>query len=419
MLEILDMRTILQVGALVCLTLAAVMVYYSLRRKTYPGFHYWTVGIVSIGIGAALVSMRNVLPGSVSIIIGNMLIVAMPLTLIRGLSTFTGITWKLKTADLMIFLLFALLYLYWTYISPNIIARIICLSMTLAFFYGEATYIAIEYIPSVLNAQEWLLVISLAASTASCIFRAVITAFKFEELFFLSFSGQLHSIALILIILGVVASSCSFLILNSHRMEIELTEARRRIEKLLDVDEMCNIFNRRYFNKKLYEEFARLQRLSLPLSLIMADIDFFKRYNDTYGHPARDSCIHEVADTLQKSGGRVSDIAARYGGEEFVMLLPNTDAKGARKVALAIQKNLQAKAIPHETSTAAEFVTLSIGIATVVPDRKTTPDQLVRWADHALYQSKNCGRNTIQEYRGMDTPCPDETQPDDRPRIKP
>jgi diguanylate cyclase (GGDEF)-like protein len=128
----------------------------------------------------------------------------------------------------------------------------------------------------------------------------------------------------------------------------------------------------------------------------MADLDFFKLYNDTYGHQAGDDCLRAVASILRKAAGRISDIAARYGGEEFVVLLPNTDRNGALKVAEAIRESLAAEALPHETSTVKDTVTLTMGVATVTPNRSITPKMLIKFADQALYVGKANGKDRIQ-----------------------
>ncbi len=396
MIEPLDMRTMLQVGALSCLTLAVVMVYYSFARKTYPGFHHWTFGIVSSGVGAVLVSLRGFFPDFVSVFIGNLLVVTMPLMLAHGLSVFIGLKWRMKSVNLAFLLVFILVYLWGTYITPSLFVRIVFLCLYMAIFFGEALYLSIRHLRSVLDEQEWILIFFLFFSMLSSLFRLMVTVLHLETLAFLSLAGILHCTALLTTILGVVGSACSLLILNSHRMENDLKKANKKIEKQANQDGLTNLFNRRYFDNKLTQEFKRLQRNSQPISLILADIDHFKLYNDTYGHLAGDDCLKSIAAAFKETGGRISDIAARYGGEEFVMLLPNTDLEGARRVADAIKGNIASRAIPHATSTVSNLVTLSMGIATVRPDRSMAPELLVRLADQALYKSKGSGKDQIQ-----------------------
>ena len=386
----------LLVGALVSLTLAGVMVYYSIARRTYPGFHHWTAGIVGVGTGSVLLSGRGYLPDVFSMVLGNTLIITMPFLLARGLAVFLNVKWKLAGVNILIYALFFSVFLWATYIHPSLYVRIICFSLVLGLFFCEALVIALKFIPAVLGEQNWLLIASIIFAILSATYRIFITTTNIDNLSFLGKDGISLSIALLMTILSVVGSGCSFLILNTHRIENDLKEASRKVEDLVNKDGLTNLFNRRYFDKKLVDEFSRLQRVSQPLSVIMADIDFFKLYNDTYGHQAGDDCLRTVASVLKKAGGRISDIAARYGGEEFIMLLPNTDRNGAVRVAEAIRESLAAEAIPHETSTVKDTVTLTMGVATVVPSMSNTPEMLVEFADKALYAGKANGKDQIQ-----------------------
>ena len=160
-------------------------------------------------------------------------------------------------------------------------------------------------------------------------------------------------------------------------------------------DGLTGLANRRYFEQRLHEEWSRATRQHSPLSLLFIDIDYFKRYNDQYGHLQGDDCLCRVAKTLQQSAKRDIDIAARYGGEEFVILLPDTDVHGAEQVAHDLQQAVKQLHIEHQGSSIAEFVTLSIGIASHVPYFPERPDELLKDADKALYLAKERGRNCI------------------------
>ena len=329
-------------------------------------------------------------------VLGNTLIIAMPFLLARGLTIFLNVRLKLTGVNRLIFALFFSVFLWATYVHPSLYVRILCFSLVMGLFFCEALFIALRFIPPVLGEQNWLLIASILFAVLSAVFRILITVTNSDTLTFLGNDGVLHSMALLMTILSVVGSACSFLILNTHRIENDLKRASRKIENLANMDGLTNLFNRRYFDKKLSEEFSRLQRTSQPLSLIIADLDFFKLYNDTYGHQAGDDCLRTVASILKKAAGRISDIAARYGGEEFVILLPNTDQSGSLKVAEAIRESLAAEAIPHETSTVKDTVTLTMGVATVTPNRSITPEMLVKFADQALYTGKANGKDRIQ-----------------------
>jgi len=177
----------------------------------------------------------------------------------------------------------------------------------------------------------------------------------------------------------------------------ELEAANRKLANLSLHDGLTNIANRRCFNETLKREQLRTLRNGLPLSLILLDVDFFKRYNDTYGHQAGDQVLCRVADLLASSTDRGGDMVFRYGGEEFVILLPETPAAGARFVAERILSGIQALAIPHLTSTVSLHLTVSMGIATAMPSDRESYNTLFDKADSMLYKVKANGRNGLRQ----------------------
>ncbi len=161
------------------------------------------------------------------------------------------------------------------------------------------------------------------------------------------------------------------------------------------MDGLTGVRNRRYFDEHFGIEVARAQRSKLPLSLILIDVDFFKRFNDCYGHQAGDDCLRRLGSLFQTSIKRPADFVARYGGEEFVCVLPETPFAKALDVAETIREAALACQIPHADSTVSEWVTLSLGVATMDPDAPLTGSQLLKLADRNLYQAKNLGRNRV------------------------
>ncbi len=182
------------------------------------------------------------------------------------------------------------------------------------------------------------------------------------------------------------------------RMAVEraLQEANRNLDILAKIDGLTKMANRRQFDENLTLEWKRMRREKLPLSLIICDVDCFKLYNDTYGHIAGDDCLRAIAQVIKNSMKRPSDFTARYGGEEFAIILSNTDSEGAAKIAEIIRANIQALGIPHRTSLAADSVTLSLGIASLIPDETSTVEDLLTLADKALYEAKSQGRNCFK-----------------------
>ena len=159
-------------------------------------------------------------------------------------------------------------------------------------------------------------------------------------------------------------------------------------------DVLTGICNRRYFDENVERTIKSMSRHSGILSLLMIDIDHFKLYNDTYGHDEGDNCLKTVAKAIANTITRTDDFAARYGGEEFVVVLPNTDKRGARLVAEKLLENVRNCKIPHAKNSAADHVTISIGITTGIAEHRQSGDIYVRNADKQLYESKKNGRNT-------------------------
>ena len=177
------------------------------------------------------------------------------------------------------------------------------------------------------------------------------------------------------------------------RADKSLKKANQKLKELSIMDGLTKIPNRRRFDEYLASEWKRHLRNQSLLSVILCDIDFFKLYNDNYGHQAGDDCLQKVARTIQGSVHRSTDLCARYGGEEFVVILPCTDSHGAMVVAEEIRANVKKLGVEHEKSKVNEHVTLSLGIATMVPDHETSAETLVALADKALYKAKKNGRN--------------------------
>lgn len=175
----------------------------------------------------------------------------------------------------------------------------------------------------------------------------------------------------------------------------ELRVANTLLANLSLTDGLTGLGNRRRFDEVLETEWARLHRSHAPLSLIMLDIDFFKLFNDTYGHVQGDECLRQVAAVIATTVGRAPDLAARYGGEEFAVILPETEAQGAAALAERIRASIEQLAIPHRSSQIADHVTASLGVVTLVPATLPAAGDAIQLADALLYQAKANGRNQV------------------------
>jgi diguanylate cyclase (GGDEF)-like protein len=175
-----------------------------------------------------------------------------------------------------------------------------------------------------------------------------------------------------------------------------LRDANARLERLAETDALTGLANRRRFDRRLHEEWQRAQRHGLPLALLLVDVDHFKRFNDTYGHPRGDECLRQIALVLESCSQRAGDLVARYGGEEFALLLPHSATDEARVVAERCLREVHRCAIAHASSPTAGVVTLSIGVAVAWPSRRRDdPAWLVAEADRALYAAKQGGRDRV------------------------
>ena len=180
---------------------------------------------------------------------------------------------------------------------------------------------------------------------------------------------------------------------QEHLLQQELEAKNKQLLTLATLDGLTKIPNRRSFDETLNQEWLRLCREQKSLFLILCDIDYFKNYNDTYGHLAGDECLIKVAQTLYEVIRRPADLVARYGGEEFAIILPNTSTQGVIHIAERIQEAIAALAIPHSASQVSSYITLSIGISGGIPSGDDSPLHLIDIADQALYQAKIEGRN--------------------------
>ncbi|MBW4551243.1 MAG: PAS domain S-box protein [Aphanocapsa sp. GSE-SYN-MK-11-07L] len=184
--------------------------------------------------------------------------------------------------------------------------------------------------------------------------------------------------------------------IQQARLYRKLQAANQELAQLAYLDGLTQLANRRRFDEYLEQEWRRMQREQVPLTLVLCDIDFFKSYNDNFGHLAGDQCLQKVAQVLRQSALRPADLVARYGGEEFALVLPNTREEGAIKVIRTIQSHMQTL----QVSQSDRLVTLSFGITTAIPNQKSSPETLIKTADIALYRAKCQGRDCFVVLRG-------------------
>jgi len=185
-----------------------------------------------------------------------------------------------------------------------------------------------------------------------------------------------------------------------REMQKQLQKTNAELKRLSSLDGLTGIANRRIFDETLTKEWDRATQNNTPLSLILIDIDYFKPYNDTYGHQQGDDCLLSVAKKLSEVSTHPTDLVARYGGEEFVIIAPNTESEGATGLAKKLTEGIQKLGIEHKTSKVSDIVTVSIGISTITPTKDDNISDLVKYSDKALYTAKDSGRNKYIVYEG-------------------
>ena len=195
-------------------------------------------------------------------------------------------------------------------------------------------------------------------------------------------------------ILQAIATQLGSMI-QRKQAEALLKKANEELERLATFDWLTQIPNRRCFDEYLFQEWRRMAREEKPLSLIFCDVDYFKLYNDHYGHQEGDDCLQRVAQALRRAVKRPADLVARYGGEEFAVILPNTEGENAVIIAETIREEIKKLKIIHAYSNVSEYVTLSLGVSCLIPSQTYSPEPLVTFADQALYEAKKQGRDRV------------------------
>jgi two-component system, cell cycle response regulator len=190
---------------------------------------------------------------------------------------------------------------------------------------------------------------------------------------------------------------------DRKQLEIRLTELNEELQRQANIDSLTQVANRRRFDEYLAQEWSRCTREQEYLSLILCDVDYFKLYNDAYGHQSGDRCLYEVAQAMNGIVKRPADVVFRYGGEEFAVILPYTKGEGALKVAQGIREEVVKLQIPHDLSQVNHHITMSLGVSSIIPNLNSNPELLIETADRALYEAKALGRDRVV-YKGLELP---------------
>lgn len=404
----LDLETLLIASATVNVVIVMIMAYTRFARRTYPGFNAWLIGFVSnIAAQIALANSGLPVPSFLSVF-GFVLLVGLPFFGWYGLRQFLSLPvprWSIAVVFGTSTVLFSIIKM---------------LNGSVLLYAALASFISIMFCLWSLRDMRKYMHRVISGSCAllfwTVIIIAIVICVRFGLVAIESPVEQemlqphpSNKITILALISSRILLMSAFIMLTQQRLEEELVQAKgalatanaqlSRVNATLLVesreDGLTGLSNRRKFDEMLETEWLRLAREKKPLSVIMIDVDFFKRFNDHYGHTAGDDCLKVVAAAIKMVAQRSTDLRARIGGEEFAFLLPDTLEQGALEIAHQVQSRIRALKYPHAASLIGDHLTVSIGLHTLYPTHDGDSVELVKLADMALYHSKRLGRNHI------------------------
>ncbi len=374
------------VGVMLSITITLIW----LTRKTYPGFGAWAAGTAAWTVGFLLISLRGMIPPLFTIVLANVFLIAAAALYLEGTHRFRGAPGRRIGSLLVPLVAYALLVAYFTYVDNDTGVRIILLSLSLALFYGVCAWELLANTPSG-QRFSYLFTGSLFGLHALFLFvRAIATALD-PGPHDLYVPSMMQAATFLVSVFFGVAWNLGFVMLNSERLEIDLKSAQVELRRLATTDYLTNIANNRCFFDQGEREIQRARRYGHPLSLLMFDIDQFKKINDTYGHAAGDRVLVSITSRCKKLL-RDIDVFGRVGGDEFAVLLPETDLAGGKATAERLRTAVAEQAI--EAGGEVRRMTISIGVSQLAAEDRRVEEMLTR-ADDAMYEVKRRGGNAV------------------------
>jgi diguanylate cyclase (GGDEF)-like protein len=388
-----DFQTIMVVDILVNAFVAVCLIAYGALQKTAPGFRHWISGYVLFAMTWLPLLLRAHMPFLLStclVIIGFAYVALINLD---GVRRFLG-RGPLKRIYYFTPALLCPVIIYYTIAQDNMAIRNLVMSSFITMVELRIAYLFWKHSSSD-NRALYLLAGPVARGFFSIhiIWWAIVMLIDMPQRF--QDATTQVNFTIVLSMFFHYAFATIWFMLNNNWAETNLKEANKKLEQMSYIDGLTQIANRRYFNERLEIEFKRAARSNLSLTLVLMDIDHFKLYNDHYGHLEGDNCLRLVAKVIKSNCKRAGDLAARYGGEEFGILIFNDGVDSAEHICTAIRRDLKKLAISHEKSLTSDLVTLSMGIASMVPDADGSSSSLINAADQALYHAKNDGRDCL------------------------
>jgi diguanylate cyclase (GGDEF)-like protein len=383
----LDMPTILKLlsfGNFVILLILLVSTNEFAIKQSYYSF---ITGKVFQACAWALLAARGSIPALHSVFIGNTILLAGFALEAHGLTSVEE--FRKPRAVYYSIVIGVFLAIFWNFArAANQYAVVTSAFVAIIFFSVSVQILRIKKITKV----RWMLSTFYAADGMALIARAAVSAIDVK---FMLFSDNLVQEITFTLTYGLlVMSGIGFILLKKERIDRMLAETMKELENLARVDSLTGLMNRRTLDAYLRFTIAENRRRHEPVAVIMIDIDFFKNYNDFYGHVAGDACLAAVATEIKKHCERVTDLAARFGGEEFTVIMWNMTGTQAFAIAEEIRAGVASLGIEHMDSIVSEVVTISLGVFSAIPESDvTTNEWYIQHADDGLYKAKNSGRN--------------------------
>jgi len=383
----IDMITVLIFLFFGNLVTAGLLAIYSSESISHHAHRQFLAGKLLQSISWLLLAMRGKIPDVLSAHVGNSFLLAG--FALEALALISVEKQKKQWETYFAIVVFVFIFIFWGFARqpnqyvyiPSAFAAVIFLSVT-TFFLRDSKKSTLRYSLSIIY-------------TISCLILLVRGTNAFLHLDYKLMSSEFsQNLTFLSTYFLMIISGSSFLLLQRERTDELLRVINQELDQLAHIDGLTGLANRRRFSENLTYGILESRRRAEPLVLIMADIDFFKKYNDYYGHVHGDRCLVQVAQELKRHCQRSTDLIARYGGEEFAIVLLNTNVADACKIAEVIRNGVHDLAIPHAGSEVSDCVTLSLGIFSAIPDSDEHDyDWYIIEADRRLYDAKHAGRN--------------------------
>jgi diguanylate cyclase (GGDEF)-like protein len=391
LLELIDVRTLALSTAFMLMLMTVVMVLYQAQRKVYEGFNLWVWSQSMFALGFLIQGTRDFLPGLISIIGGNGMIMAGFIFARRGYRKFFNRHPFNQYDDVIVTALSIILLFVFSYWQDRVNIRSAILAFAVCWMSLRTAWELSIGITKEMRSGAWFGAIFFLIAGLITAYRGFVAITHPEQVDIFVSSWANVSVFLFAVLL-VTASSFSILMLTSTRLEMELKSAQEEMELLAHTDHLTGLYNRRYFMEYAQREFIRARRFNQSVSILFADLDYFKEINDKYGHRIGDKVLKRTGEIIQ-SHVRQVDLSARFGGEEFIILLIQGTAETMPNVAERIWKAIEADIL--EVDNQQIPYTISIGVASLQAKDKSVQDVIDR-ADTALYHAKKSGRNQVQ-----------------------